>query len=126
MFCGKRRWSTPPSALQWVMKITNNGPVSWSMILLFSMLFWPLYLLHMDERGWIIGSLGSCMILSVFPIIVGALLRGLSGGLAAWFLTVFGLLIAILTGLVAWWPKWQFTFPCIAISGLMVALVTGH
>ena len=90
------------------------------------MLFWPLYLLHMDERGWIIGSLGSCMILSVFPIIVGALLRGLSGGLAAWFLTVFGLLIAILTGLVAWWPKWQFTFPCIAISGLMVALVTGH
>lgn len=126
MFLGKRRWSIPSSALRWMMKITNNGPVSWGLILLFGGLLWPLYLLHVDEQERIVGGLDPYMFLSVFPIIVGSLLRALPGGLVAWFLTVFGFLIAILTGLIAWWPNWQFAFPCVTISGLIVALVTGY
>ncbi len=122
MFQGKRWSSTRPSALQWMKKITNNGPGSWGLILLFGALFLPLSLLHMDEQGWSIGGLGPFMILSVFPIIVGSFLRGLPGGLVVWFLMMADLLFVNLTGLGSWCP----TFPCIAIGGLITTLVTGR
>ncbi|HEU5226162.1 MAG TPA: hypothetical protein VFU49_00015, partial [Ktedonobacteraceae bacterium] len=109
-----------------MMKIKNNRPASWGVILLFSALFWLSYLLHANGQAWRTWSLGPFILLSVFPIIVGTLLQGLPGGLVAWFLTMAGLLIAILTGLGNWWPGWPVTFSCITINGLIVALVTGH
>src|SRR5579885_1670809 len=69
MFLGKRRWNISPSILQWMMKIRNNRPAAWDVIIL---------------------------------------------------------LIAILIGQGNWCPWCPVACLCLAISALVVALITGH
>ena len=122
MFLVKRWQRLYLASIQWVQRIVKKKPVAWGLVILVSVLFMFPYTIH----GLDIWVLGPYTVLSLLPITIGSLLRARNGALVAWLLTMSGFLVATLVYLRFSWHDWQLALPCVALSELVIALVSGH